>query len=145
MKRHTSLIPLSREHHSALILAKSLQKDTPTYKGMPSDAEEKVKSAQKFYEEELIQHFEEEEKILKLIKGVNAAIDLLSETILREHEELKRLFKSLDTAKDLTVSLDTLGKMLENHIRKEERQLFPLIQESCDDQTMNEIEKAISG
>lgn len=144
MKRHTSLIPLSREHHNALILARSLQKDTPVYKGMPSDAESKVKLAQKFYEEELIQHFEEEEKILTLIGGINAPIDLLAEIILREHEELKMLFKSLDNSRDLAASLDTLGKTLENHIRTEERQLFPLIQESCDDQTMIEIEKILN-
>lgn len=144
MKRHPSLIPLSREHHDALILARMLQIGTPAYKGMPSDPEGKIKYAQKFYEEELIQHFEEEEKVLELIEGISSSLDLISAIILREHRELHKLFKSLADSKDITARLDDLGKLLENHVRTEERVLFPLIQESCNEDIMIRIEKILT-
>ncbi|HCN85075.1 MAG TPA: hypothetical protein DIT07_15875 [Sphingobacteriaceae bacterium] len=144
MKRHPSLTPLSREHHSALILARSLQKDTPAYKGMSSDTEGKAKAALAFYEEEIIQHFEEEEKILELIKGINPMIDLLAETILHDHEELHASFQAINNSQDIKTHLDELGKALETHIRTEERQLFPLIQEACNEEMMAVIDKSLS-
>lgn len=144
MKRHPSLAPLSREHHGALILARLLQKDAPAYKGLPSDTNEKAVYALKFYEKELIKHFEEEEKVLQLVTGVDAALDLLVETIFREHQELHILFKSINNHPGITAHLDELGKALEIHIRKEERQLFPLIQETCSEDLMTAIDKSLS-
>ena len=114
MKRHPSLAPLSREHHGALILARLLQKDTPAYKGLPADTAGKAIYALNFYQEELIKHFEEEEKVLKLVTGVNAALDLLMETIFHEHEELHLLFQSINNHPDIATHLDKLGIVLNN-------------------------------
>lgn len=144
MKRHTSLAPLSREHHAALILARLLQKGAPLYKGLPVEPEEKAKYGFKFYQEEMIRHFEEEEKILKLIKGTNNDLDELTETIFKEHEELHKLFQSIIESPELINHQDTLGKKLEAHVRKEERVLFPLIQETCSEEIMTEINKVLS-
>jgi hypothetical protein len=36
MKRHEALIPLSRDHHGTLILARLLRSDAPPYKGLPT-------------------------------------------------------------------------------------------------------------
>ena len=49
MKRHPALIPLSREHHGALILARLIQKDAPPYKGLPLEINGKAVYAQEFY------------------------------------------------------------------------------------------------
>jgi hemerythrin-like domain-containing protein len=144
MKRHPSLAHLSREHHGALILARLLQKSTPAYKGLPASTEGKAIYAIKFYKEELIKHFEEEEKVLKLVTGINAPLDLLVETVFREHKELHVLFKSTDNHSNITMHLDELGKALEIHIRKEERELFPLIQETCSEELMTAIDKSLS-
>lgn len=144
MKRHPSLAPLSREHHGALILARLLQKDAPAYKGLPSDSAGKAVYALNFYKEELVKHFEEEEKILKLVTGVNAALDLMVETIFHEHQELHVLFKSINNHPRVTAHLDKLGKALEIHVRKEERELFPLIQETCSEDLMTTIDKSLS-
>jgi iron-sulfur cluster repair protein YtfE (RIC family) len=40
--------------------------------------------------------------------------------------------------------LDELGKALEVHVRKEERELFPLIQESCSEELMIAIDTSLS-
>ena len=144
MKRHPSLVHLSREHHGALILARLLQKDAPAYKGLPSDTDGKAVYALKFYQEDLIKHFEEEEKILPFVKGINTGLDLLIGAILDEHRQLHISFRAIKYNTDLPGHLDTLGKALELHVRKEERQLFPLIQESCSEDLMAEIGRSLS-
>ena len=144
MKRHPALIPLSREHHGALILARLLQKDAPVYKGLPTDIQGKAEYASKFYQEELVKHFEDEEMVLKLVTGVESNLDLMIKTIYSEHQELHKLFQSIDKHPDLTSHLDQIGKTLETHIRKEERELFPLMQETCNEDLMIKVDKSLS-
>jgi iron-sulfur cluster repair protein YtfE (RIC family) len=145
MKRHSSLAILSREHHAALILAQSLKKGAPAYKGLPADLGGKADYATRFYRDELIKHFDEEEQVvIKKIKGINADLDKLASEITEEHKELRSSFESIKNTNDLAPHLDKLGCALEQHIRKEERKFFPLIQESCSEKLLSEIEQALT-
>ena len=45
MKREEALAPLSREHHSTLILAQLLKKDAPVYHQLPAEPWDKAKYA----------------------------------------------------------------------------------------------------
>lgn len=144
MKRHPALIPISREHHDSLILARLLQKDAPPYKGLPLDVEGKAVYALDFYKNKLISHFIAEEKILPLVKGLNLEIDVLISEILEEHDRFRSSFNAINKQNIMADHLDKLGKDLELHIRKEERQLFPLIQENCSEQVLNTIERILS-
>ncbi len=139
MKRHDSLIPLSREHHGALILARLLQKDAPPYKGLPGDPEGKAQYALSFYHDELVEHFIQEEKIVPLVNTINPQLDTMLETMVEEHAVLHQLFRAVPGAVDLPSHLDTLGKTLEKHVRKEEREIFPLIQQSCSPDTLDKL------
>lgn len=140
MKRHDSLVPLSRDHHGALILAKLLQKGAPAYKGLPTDIPGKAAYASRFYEQELIPHFTAEEKsLLAYAKGVDAEIDTLLETMETQHRQLRILFSNIPVAADLGRHLDSAGYLLESHVRMEERQLFPLIQERCTEEQLRHI------
>ena len=144
MKRHPALTPLSRDHHGALLLARLLQKNAPAYKGLPTDVEGKAAYALNFYTKELITHFEQEEKVLQLVTGVDGKLDLLIPIIIREHQDLHQLFKLIKSKKDTATNLDQLGKTLETHIRKEERELFPLIEKTCSDAVMTTIDTILS-
>jgi len=140
MKRHDSLAPLSREHHAALILARLLQKGAPAFKGLPTDTAGKAKYAIQFYRDELIPHFAAEENIvLSRVKGVDDKLDRLTEDIFREHKELRLLFDTILNTDHLEDHLDSLGFALEKHIRKEERELFPLIQDTCSESMLDGI------
>ena len=59
--------------------------------------------------------------------------------ITAEHQELLAMFNMLQHAEVLADALDQLGKKLEDHIRKEERVLFPLIQEYCPEEILKNI------
>lgn len=125
-------------------MARLLQKNAPVYNGLPADTAGKAIYALKFYNSELIKHFEEEEKILYLATGINGPLIFLIQTILREHQELHAAFKLIPNHIDLSAHLDELGKALEIHIRKEERQLFPLIDQSCGEKLLAAIDASLS-
>lgn len=136
---------LSREHHGALILAQLLKKGAPVYKGLPTDLTGKADYAIQFYQDNLIKHFEEEEQaVIKKIDGINADLDKLANEITTEHKELRVLFTSIENTDELPTHLDKLGNALEQHIRKEERIFFPMIQELCSEKLLSEIELALS-
>ena len=145
MKRHPSLAHLSRDHHQALILAQLLKKDSPAYKGLPTEMKEKADYAIRFYREELVEHFEKEEVIvIRNVQGVRAELDQLGKELIAEHIKLRDLFKETETTEDLANHLDLIGNTLEQHIRKEERVFFPMIQEYCEEQLLEKIETLLS-
>lgn len=132
LKRHFSLQPLSREHHEALILAQLLKRDVPDYKGLPTTTEGKVEHTQKIYEQELAPHFAKEEEVLiPAVRGYSTELDELCDTILEEHRAIREAVEELAGAEDgeAAALLDALGRLLEAHVRREERNWFELIQE----------------
>lgn len=131
MKRHIALQPLSREHHGALLLAQLLRTDVPDYAGLPSGNLEKALYARKLFQETLERHFEKEETIFNQSKDLHNDIDTLIEEIIAEHKTLTRLFHELAPATVSSVQLNSLGQLLNTHIRKEERILFPLLEQYC--------------
>jgi hemerythrin-like domain-containing protein len=144
MKRHSSIVSLSRDHHGALILARLLQKNAPAYKDLPGDVKGKAVYATEKYQTELLDHFLTEEKsLLDQVIGVDKRIDELATQIHAEHTVLRALFEMIPSSKNLEDDLDSLGRALENHIRKEERVLFPLIQETCDEALLNHIQNLL--
>jgi hemerythrin-like domain-containing protein len=140
MKRHKALAPLSREHHGALLLAQLLKKDAPAYKGLPTLPAEKLIYAVKFYKDNLQTHFNKEEGLLAKVRQYHAEIEKLTVEIIDEHQQLTNLFNNIEKENSLINSLDELGNLLESHIRKEERVLFPLIQQYCPEEILNTIE-----
>jgi len=139
MKRHEALAPLSREHHGALILAQLLKRTAPEYKGLPTSAAGKAEYALEVFHGSLHAHFLREEEMLEKIKNCNELIDSMATEIYDEHKQLKKAFLLLADSKDLETDLDALGENLDKHIRKEERILFPLIQEHCSGKVLDEI------
>ena len=139
MKRHEALAPLSRDHHSTLILARLLKKDAPIFKGLPSNAKGKAHYALQQFDEIIKKHFQQEETILEKVKDCHADIKSLSEEIVKEHQQLTALFNSLTSASEPVDTMNKLGVALENHIRKEERVLFPLLQLHCPETLLQQI------
>lgn len=139
MKRHEALAPLSRDHHGTLILAQLLKKNAPEYKGLPVTSKEKVSYAMQQFDQHIEKHFQQEEMMLDMVKNCHPEINELGIQIANEHKQLKALFLLLDNADDLEKIMDELGNALEAHIRKEERVLFPLVQEHCPEDKLQEI------
>lgn len=142
MKRHKSLQSLSQEHHHGLMLAQLIKSGSPEYKGLPNTVEGKVQHTIKFFEENLIPHFNKEEKILFTIsKNKNAEIDRLINELIFQHRAIYSLVDKLRKSSEPEIELNELGMLLESHIRKEERELFQGIQNVLTESEMEKLEK----
>lgn len=144
MKRHKALIPLSHDHHHGLLLAQLIKKNAPDYKGLPKDLNGKIKYTIDIYNSSLKQHFDDEEKILfPAVTGKDALLDKLIYEIINEHRLLEKLIADLSASNNQIELLDKIGNILDNHIRKEERDLFPRAQEVLTESELSEIKKGL--
>ncbi len=129
MKRHPSLVPLSRDHHESLILSRLLQKDAPAYKGLPSTQDEKREYAIRHFDSHIKPHFLKEEKLYHSLLHYERLQTHITQ-VLNDHQLLERLFDNIREAAT-GEDLHALGVLLEKHIRFEERELFPLMEIVC--------------
>lgn len=145
MKRHKSLIKLSREHHDGLIAAQLLKKGAAEYKGMPSDFKGKSEYIIEFYKNHLIPHFKnEEEKLFPSVKNFDSVIDKLILELISEHKLITEYIMTVEKNNHSEETLNELGDLLDKHIRKEERELFELIQSRYSKHELEKINKILS-
>lgn len=139
MKRDEALAPLSREHHATLILAQLLKKGAPAYRELPTEPWDRANYALEQFESDIKNHFAKEEAMLHKVQDCHADVSVLADEIRNDHSKIAALFASLTNAQDLVSTMDELGNTLQAHIRKEERALFPLLQEHCSPAQLAEI------
>jgi iron-sulfur cluster repair protein YtfE (RIC family) len=131
-KRHPSLLPLSHDHHHGLALALRCRKQA-LGQIKPMGAQGLRQRAQEFldfYATELDSHFRAEEEILfpEMRMRVPKSSQLIDE-LLRDHETIRRAVPRLEGGTELGKLIFDLGDLLERHIRREERELFPLFEQ----------------
>ncbi len=140
MKRHESLIPLSRQHHDALILAQLIKKDAPEYKGLPTDLNGKRIYTLEMFRDHLVPHFEAEELILiPFILGADKEIDELSQKIIDQHKMVADYVEKIRTENNVKDNMDKLGNLLSEHVRLEERKLFQKIQKKLPEEKLSKL------
>lgn len=145
VKRNKALHILSHDHHHGLILAQLIKKGSPQYKSLPNTTEGKRDYAIKFYYDDLIKHFDDEEKILFPVGfGKDSETDELINEIIAEHKQIKDLVSKLESDENTEETLDELGYLLESHIRTEERKLFTMIQNNLTEKELTAIEFRLS-
>ncbi len=132
MKRHRALVPLSRDHHHALVEARRLRRAAGG-----SESRATVVAFLGFFAAETVRHFREEEELLfPLAEGFAEAREPLLRARL-EHQSLHALVRELNEEVDrdgpTAKTMRDLGELLEEHIRHEERLLFPLIERLLQD------------
>jgi iron-sulfur cluster repair protein YtfE (RIC family) len=108
-------------------------------------AREKAAQVVQFSAIELAPHFKVEEEVLfPAMSRLDDTADLLEE-LVSQHRALERLVAPLSRL-GLTGTADALGefaKLLEAHIRKEERELFPLYEERAGSELEAAVERAV--
>ena len=140
--RHPSLISLSHEHHHGLALALRCRKQAlgqikPL--GAPG-LRERANEVISFYDANLIAHFLVEEEVLfpRLRSSAPRCESLIAE-LIDQHRAIGRLVEQLRTASGLAKAVFDLGDLLERHIRKEERELFPVFEQEVEAGQAEEI------
>ncbi len=137
MKRHSAIVPLSHDHHHALILAQAIKKNAVNSGLGAKSIEEKIKAAINTFNTELIPHFNHEEVLLfPIALGKDEELDKMIEDIMEEHDKIRIAVEFLN-AGNIEDNLDAFGRLLEQHVRTEERILFPKIEEVVGDEELN--------
>ena len=129
--RHPSLTLLSHDHHHGLALALRCRKQSlGQLKPMgAAGLRERAKECLEFHANHLIAHFRAEEEVLfPALRGIAPGSDVIVDDLLSQHQEIGRAMSQLETGTGLAKLIFDLGDLLERHIRKEERELFPLFE-----------------
>ncbi|MBU6081722.1 MULTISPECIES: hemerythrin domain-containing protein [Allobacillus] len=131
MKRHEGLFPLSHHHHHALVISKDL-KDIGTSKGEKT-YKIVLRELVEFWEKDGNEHFRDEEEVLiplYLRFESEPNVDLVKK-VLYQHAEIRGLITAIRNNQQADhEQLNLLGHLLDEHIRLEERELFPVIEEA---------------
>lgn len=147
LRRHAGLAPLSRDHHHILILAQLLKENAPVYRGLPDTTAGKRTYALTFHHNSLQGHLHrEEETLLPMITGRSATLDALGQALLEEHRAIEQSFVQLTRCpeEEWGWRMHDLGLLLERHVRREEREWFPAIQEHLTEEELTALEPLLN-
>lgn len=139
LKRHETLKPLSRHHMIALHLALKLSRaGTDKSRLTVEDIKQEL---QEFWNPNGQQHFREEEEILLTAFAQHASIDRIEiKEMLLEHVEIRALIDTILKKDEIDiVNMHKLGAILEMHVRKEERVIFPMIEKGLPEEVLQEL------
>ena len=141
MKRHPSLREFSDDHHQGLVSARRLRRAASGEGGSADTARDFLE----FWRRETSHHFRKEEEVLLPVLARYGG-DLGESPILQmltQHARIRGLAMQLsDELEQDRIREDTLrnlGERLEAHIRLEEREAFPFIEETLPEHALQEV------
>ncbi len=138
MKRSHGLIQLSREHHTALVLAKRARRAAAATADAVRDCIAAIGTA---FATELEPHFRiEEDALLPALAelGHSEAMALVEQT-LAEHAFLRALAARLAAGDERC--LDQFGEALAAHVRFEEQVLFPAAESTLAQEVLDAVRR----
>ena len=146
MKRHESLHPLSQHHHFALIEALQIRRTQQLPAAERAAAFRRL--AQKFlrfWEKAGQVHFREEEEVLLPAYARHVPLDQDADVVrmLADHAFIRALVSeiraSLAAKEPVENALVALGHRLKDHVRLEEDQIFPRIEQALSEDELRAL------
>ncbi|WP_162415654.1 hemerythrin domain-containing protein [Cyclobacterium roseum] len=136
LKRHSSLIPISRDHHFGLLLVWKIRQ------GIKKQVETKrmVDYLYYFVQQHLEPHFQLEEEVLF---GFLAKNDLMRKEAEEQHASIRSHYTRIFEAGGDTERLSQFATELKAHIRFEERKLFQYMQVELLEEDLEKMEAAV--
>jgi hemerythrin-like domain-containing protein len=144
-RRHDSLIPLSREHHYGLLVCLRIHRGLETRQADLHWLNERAEKAINFFESDLKTHFEVEEMVVfPAMNGIQEAASTI-EDLVDDHRKLAKLIDRLgrERGPKSALILREFADLLESHIRKEERNLFPLYEHKVSPETAGHVKDQV--
>jgi hemerythrin-like domain-containing protein len=145
LKRDPALVPLSRDHHFALMQALFLRRaaEAPLHTGRGAVTVAEAYLA--YYHEELCGHIADEEEAL--IPLTSHVAPEQAQRLLTEHEDLRALTallrQALADGLDPRPAMQDLGERLHDHVRFEERIFFEVIQDRLTAKDLEAVGRSI--
>jgi hemerythrin-like domain-containing protein len=137
IKRNPNIIKLSRDHHASLLFSWKLRQGIKRHTAI----ERMVKYAQYFWVQHFAPHFKEEEDFL-----FGPAKDDKVQKAIEDHKRIKSLINELAhlDSKESAEYLSGLADTVDEHVRYEERVLFPYLEVSLSEEQLKDIGNQIS-
>jgi iron-sulfur cluster repair protein YtfE (RIC family) len=150
MKRHESLVSLSRDHHDGLLLAQRVikGKSVAPQSVWPENRELQRDQVVEYFDAHLSLHFQaEEEFVFPLADRYLPGEEEVTSLLRKQHSQIRSLVSELRTAGGVQLEnlLLRLAHVLEAHIRKEERVFFQRIQEGVPPEQLEQCGREIEG
>jgi hemerythrin-like domain-containing protein len=135
VKRSEQLKSLSHEHHHALFIAKRLR----------DEGSRAGEAFTEFWKKEGEVHFRIEEEVLLPGSGLEGpGTDPDVARMLDEHLDLRRRVRRILDGQASEAEFGELGVALTSHVRFEERELFPRIEELLDQAALDDLASRIA-
>ncbi len=148
MKRHPSLHPLSQHHHFALIQALEMRRavESPADKRAAAMERQAAKFV-RFWHKTGHAHFREEEEVLLPAYAQHTRLDQDAEImrILADHAEIRAAVQDFERMSGRerpllkAEEMARLAKLLHDHVRLEENEVFPRIEKALGEERLNEM------
>ncbi len=136
MLRDPSLIPLSRQHQHALALCVQLER---ALRAGAVDLGSWLPEVHQQYANEVQFHFVAEEQVLFPAARRFPELVALVEELCGDHDRLRGYFSLAEQKTMNEGQLQAFAKLLSEHIRKEERQLFEALQKRMEPGEMKSL------
>lgn len=136
IKRNENIVKLSREHHTTLLFCWKIRN------GLKNGAEPGriIKYVHYFRDEHLKPHFKQEEEIL-----FAPVKDHMVQKALDDHKNIMNQVEMLESnAASIETSLINLADTVDNHVRYEERELFPHLEQVLSNDQLAAIGKQMN-
>jgi hemerythrin-like domain-containing protein len=138
VKRHRALQPLSRDHHVALVAAQRLRRATD------ADADAARATFLEFWHEHGAKHFRvEEDVLLPAFAPYGDRADARVVQMLVEHVRIRAAAAAVARGEADLEALRALGAALAAHVRLEEREVFPLIEDCLPKEAAEALVEAV--
>ena len=131
--RAPALVPLSRDHHEALVQALWLKRLAGSATAAAAFLE--------FFRAELDGHMADEEDVV--LPPADRFDPAGAARIRQEHVELRRLAASLAAGTAVAEDMAALGRLLHDHVRYEERVFFMGVQAALSAEALADLETAL--
>ena len=132
IKRNKAFVTFSKDHHFSLLLAWKIRQDLEN----KVKAEHVCSYVLGFFNDNLQQHFKEEEELIFCKLSTDDALRKQAED---EHKKIYLLIESIRQNTSNKEFLKEFANMLEAHVRFEERTLFNHLQEHMTPEELEEV------
>jgi len=134
MKRDKNLVNLSSEHHDGLVIALRIKKALEK----PNNYQVVINYVLHLWDS-LKNHFNQEEENFLQSENIDKENELIKR-MLNEHERFEELVNRVSIGNDkIREDLTEFSELLNDHIRFEERELFPYVEQSLTEDELEQI------
>ena len=138
IKRNENIVKLSKDHHASLMFCWKLRQ------GIKHHVDEKrmIDYVTYFWNQHFSEHFREEEEIL-----FAPLKDDLEKKAIADHRQVQALIQAVggSTGEDPYTTLARLADIVDEHVRYEERVLFPHLEKELSESQLEEIGRQLPG